>query len=55
MEKLPDVVVPFKRDTYERIVEAFAKFAAPAKPKAVKRPRTVKRAKPKSKNPKRKK
>jgi putative (di)nucleoside polyphosphate hydrolase len=55
MEKLPDVVVPFKRDTYERIVEAFAKFAAPEKPKAVKRPRTVKRAKPKSKNPKRKK
>jgi putative (di)nucleoside polyphosphate hydrolase len=27
MEKLPDVVVPFKRETYVRVVKAFSKFA----------------------------
>src|SRR5512146_2345699 len=27
MENLPDLVVPFKRKTYERIVEKFSKFA----------------------------
>ena len=26
MEKLPDLVVPFKRKTYERVVKAFSKF-----------------------------
>jgi len=30
LEKLPDLVVPFKRQTYERIVAEFAKYAAPA-------------------------
>ena len=29
MENLPDLVVPFKRETYERVVKAFAKFAKP--------------------------
>jgi putative (di)nucleoside polyphosphate hydrolase len=27
MSNLPDLVVPFKRETYERVVQAFAKFA----------------------------
>jgi hypothetical protein len=27
MRDLPDLVVPFKRDTYEQVVQAFAKFA----------------------------
>jgi hypothetical protein len=27
MENLPDLVVPFKRKTYERVVKAFSKFA----------------------------
>ena len=27
LEKLPDLVVPFKRKTYERVVAEFAKFA----------------------------
>lgn len=27
MDELPDLVVPFKRDTYERVVREFAKFA----------------------------
>ncbi len=27
MRELPDLVVPFKRDIYERVVKAFAKFA----------------------------
>ena len=27
MTNLPDLVVPFKRETYERVVQAFAKFA----------------------------
>ena len=26
MENLPDLVVPFKRETYERVVKAFSKF-----------------------------
>jgi len=26
MEKLPDLVVPFKRQTYEQVVKAFLKF-----------------------------
>ena len=29
LENLPDLVVPFKRKTYEQIVKAFAKFATP--------------------------
>ena len=33
MANLPDLVVPFKRDTYEAVVKAFTKFAKPpAKP-----------------------
>ena len=28
LEKLPDLVVPFKRQTYERVVAEFAKYAA---------------------------
>ena len=28
--KLPDLVVPFKRQTYERVVAEFAKYAAPS-------------------------
>ena len=31
MQELPDLVVPFKRDTYERVVKEFSKFAAPLK------------------------
>jgi putative (di)nucleoside polyphosphate hydrolase len=27
MRELPDLVVPFKRETYERVVEEFKKFA----------------------------
>jgi hypothetical protein len=27
MAELPDLVVPFKRETYERIVAEFARFA----------------------------
>ena len=27
MRELPDLVVPFKRETYERVVREFAKFA----------------------------
>ncbi len=27
MQELPDLVVPFKRETYERVVKEFAKFA----------------------------
>lgn len=27
MRELPDLVVPFKRETYERVVKAFSKFA----------------------------
>ena len=30
LEKLPDLVVPFKRQTYERVVAEFAKYAAPS-------------------------
>ena len=41
MKNLPDLVVPFKRRTYELVVEAFSKFAKPGKP--TKRKRTVKR------------
>ena len=34
MHNLPGLVVPFKRQSYERVVKAFAKFAAPLrKPK----------------------
>jgi putative (di)nucleoside polyphosphate hydrolase len=29
LEKLPSMIVPFKRATYERVVREFAKFAAP--------------------------
>jgi putative (di)nucleoside polyphosphate hydrolase len=29
LAKLPDLIVPFKRPTYERVVQAFATFAAP--------------------------
>jgi putative (di)nucleoside polyphosphate hydrolase len=29
MQNLPDLVVPFKRPVYERVVKEFAKFAAP--------------------------
>ena len=29
LEKAPDLVVPFKRRVYERVVEEFARFAAP--------------------------
>jgi hypothetical protein len=28
MEHLPDLVVPFKRSTYERVVREFSKFAS---------------------------
>ena len=31
MEKLPDLVVPFKRKIYERVVKEFSKFASPLK------------------------
>ena len=27
MENLPDLIVPFKRQVYERVVEEFAQFA----------------------------
>jgi len=27
MRDLPDLVVPFKRDTYEQVVKAFERFA----------------------------
>jgi hypothetical protein len=27
MEELPDLVVPFKRQTYERVIKEFEKFA----------------------------
>jgi putative (di)nucleoside polyphosphate hydrolase len=27
MKNLPELVVPFKRDTYEQVVKAFSKFA----------------------------
>ena len=30
LENLPDLVVPFKRKTYERVVAEFAKYAAPS-------------------------
>jgi len=30
MENLPELVVPFKRDTYERVVTAFSKFTKPS-------------------------
>ena len=43
MENLPDLVVPFKRKTYQRVVRAFFKFA---KPRPVTRKRASKRAKP---------
>jgi putative (di)nucleoside polyphosphate hydrolase len=33
MEKLPDLVVPFKRKVYERVVQEFSKFAQPVKDK----------------------
>jgi putative (di)nucleoside polyphosphate hydrolase len=33
MQELPDLVVPFKRDSYARVVKEFAKFAAPLKKK----------------------
>ena len=42
MKNLPDLVVPFKRRTYEQVVKAFSKYA---KPKASKRKRAAKRAK----------
>ena len=29
MEHLPDLVVPFKRPVYERVVREFARFAKP--------------------------
>jgi putative (di)nucleoside polyphosphate hydrolase len=29
MEKLPSLIIPFKRKVYERVVEEFARFAAP--------------------------
>ena len=29
METLPDLIIPFKRQVYERVVGAFARFAAP--------------------------
>jgi putative (di)nucleoside polyphosphate hydrolase len=29
MEKLPSLIIPFKRMVYERVVEEFARFAAP--------------------------
>ncbi len=31
MQNLPDLVVPFKRPVYERVVKEFAKFAKPLK------------------------
>jgi putative (di)nucleoside polyphosphate hydrolase len=31
MQNLPDLVVPFKRKTYQRVVKEFSKFAAPLK------------------------
>jgi len=31
MQELPDLVVPFKRKSYERVVKEFSKFAAPLK------------------------
>ena len=33
MQELPDLVVPFKRKSYERVVREFSKFAAPLKKK----------------------
>ena len=30
MENLPDLVVPFKREAYERVVKEFAKFTVKA-------------------------
>ena len=27
MENLPDLIIPFKRQVYERVVQEFAKFA----------------------------
>jgi putative (di)nucleoside polyphosphate hydrolase len=41
MENLPDLVVPFKRKTYERVVNAFSKFAAAAKSKPASRKRAT--------------
>lgn len=29
METLPELIIPFKRPVYERVVETFARFAAP--------------------------
>lgn len=29
METLPDLIIPFKRRVYERVVDAFSRFAAP--------------------------
>ncbi len=29
MERLPDLIIPFKRQVYERVVSDFARFAAP--------------------------
>jgi hypothetical protein len=31
MENLPDLVVPFKRKSYQRVVKEFSKFASPLK------------------------
>ncbi len=46
MENLPDLVVPFKRETYERVVKAFSKSqdVATAKRKRGPRPRSLVRA-----------
>jgi putative (di)nucleoside polyphosphate hydrolase len=32
LEEAPDLIVPFKREAYERVVAAFERFAAPAGP-----------------------
>jgi putative (di)nucleoside polyphosphate hydrolase len=56
MAELPDLVVPFKRKTYERVVKAFSKFATdakagrpPAKPKRVSPAEPRKARKPRKK------
>ena len=34
MERLPDLIIPFKRPVYERVVTEFSRYAAPAGPAA---------------------
>lgn len=44
---LPDLVVPFKRDTYETVVRAFAKFAKPVRAKPASKRKQAQRPKQK--------